>query len=221
MKILFLFLALASSVFAARSFNGSSWVAQTAAIGVPFTFAAWIYPTDTTNGQTVFYNGDTGGTVGYYMNYRANLTNKPVGVIHLPASGGSAEARQDPGITTSRWAHVAAVFTSTNSRSAYVDGASTTNTDSKTSVTPTKIEYGRFGSAAGYFTGAMAEAGIWNVALSADEITALSKGFSPLLVRPSALIHFLPMWRDLADFKGPTATNNGSTATGDHPRVYR
>lgn len=41
--------------------------------------------------------------------------------------------------------------------------------------------------------GAVSELGIWNVILTAGEMTALSKGFSPLLIRPQSLILYTPL----------------------------
>lgn len=68
----------------------------------------------------------------------------------------------------------------------------------------------------------LAELGIWNVALTADEITSLSKGFDPLLIRPSAHVLVDRGYTTGAkDLKLGLGTDTGTLASVAHPRVYR
>lgn len=59
----------------------------------------------------------------------------------------------------------------------------------------------------------------WNVALTDDEIAALAKGMSPLLIRPQSRTFYVPLVRDLIDVHGATLTNGGSTVSA-HGRVF-
>ena len=61
---------------------------------------------------------------------------------------------------------------------------------------------------------------MWNVVLDAAEIAALAKGFSPRLVRPTGLVFYSPMVRDLYDARGGIAltVNGGGLAVADHCR---
>jgi hypothetical protein len=44
--------------------------------------------------------------------------------------------------------------------------------------------------------GRIAEAGIWNVALSDREVAALASGVHPARMRPDALVAYWPLWGD-------------------------
>jgi hypothetical protein len=120
---------------------------------------------------------------------------------------------------------VAAVFVSAASRTAYFNGvASAENT---TSVTPLTFDAAAIGARAIggsyglYADGKIADAAIWNVALTAAEIASLAKGISPRLIRPQSLVFYAPLIRDLIDVKGGLALTNVNTATvSPHPRIY-
>lgn len=69
------------------------------------------------------------------------------------------------------------------------------------------------------FPGNLAEQGFWNLALSDEEMVALSKGYSPLLVRPASLKHYMALIRD-EDFDRMSSdylTANGTPTIATHP----
>jgi hypothetical protein len=69
--------------------------------------------------------------------------------------------------------------------------------------------------------GRTAEVGIWNVALSATELSSLAKGMTCDKVRPQSLVFYAPLVRDLIDQKGGLAiTNNNAATVANHPRIY-
>jgi hypothetical protein len=70
-----------------------------------------------------------------------------------------------------------------------------------------------------YFDGDIAEAGIWNVILSPDEIQSLSKGFIPPRIRPQNLVFYAPLIGGTNDFRGgiPLANFN-NVLVSEHPR---
>ena len=71
------------------------------------------------------------------------------------------------------------------------------------------------------FTGSLAEVGIWNAALTADEVASLADGMTCNKIRPQSLVFYAPLVRDLIDVKGGlTITNNNSATVAAHPRVY-
>jgi hypothetical protein len=101
------------------------------------------------------------------------------------------------------WSHAAAVYASTSSRTAYLNGvAATENTDSD--VTSTGFDRVHIGmrlvtSVPGLFlNGIIAEVGLWNIALAAADIASLAKGFSPLLIRPEGLVAYWPLIGNLS-----------------------
>ena len=71
--------------------------------------------------------------------------------------------------------------------------------------------------------GYMAEAAVWNVALTSAEVSVLSKGYSPLLVRPQSIVSYWPLIGrtspeiDLVGGYGMTLVNAPTTAA--HPRI--
>ena len=73
-------------------------------------------------------------------------------------------------------------------------------------------------------SGHIAEAAIWNVALTAAEVTVLAKGVSPLFIRRQNLVAYWPLYglhSPETDFSGNNRVmtlNNGPTR-GNHPPV--
>jgi hypothetical protein len=102
-----------------------------------------------------------------------------------------------------------------------VGGGTITPTFGGTTPTETLIGVRRLNTLGFYHTGRIAEAAIWNVELTADEIKSLSTGMTADKVRPQSLVFYSPLTRDLIDYKGGLAITNNNTATvANHPRVY-
>jgi hypothetical protein len=77
-------------------------------------------------------------------------------------------------------------------------------------------------STSSMFDGAMGELAIWNAALTAADMASLADGMSPLLVRPSGLVIYLPFVRgDQEWISGKTATTNGTVGVRGHPRTIK
>jgi len=126
--------------------------------------------------------------------------------------------------TNGNWASAAGLFTSSTSRTAYLNGtAGTANTDSGT---PSSVDTlginARWNVSWGSFSSQnCAEVAVWNTNLTAAEITSLSKGFSPRRIRPQSLVWYSPLIRNLQDLRGGVSITNNNTATvAVHPRVY-
>lgn len=129
--------------------------------------------------------------------------------------------------TANTWTRVTAVFASDTSRSLYLGTTAinnTTNIVDATGTPFTSMAIGRrhvIGSTPQYFTGRIAELGIWDAALTADEVRSLNQSASAKIVRPSSLIFYAPLIRDLQDLRGGLAiTNNNGATVQDHPRVF-
>lgn len=72
-----------------------------------------------------------------------------------------------------------------------------------------------------FTTGHVAEFAIWNVALTADEIAALGKGFRASRIRPASLVQYAPCVRGRQEHRlGRTMTLSGTEVISDHPRVF-
>ena len=69
--------------------------------------------------------------------------------------------------------------------------------------------------------GLIAEAAVYNAALTAAEVASLAKGMTPDKIRPQNLVYYAPLVRDLIDQKGGvTITNNNGATVANHPRIY-
>lgn len=188
----------------------------------PFTFACWAYPTtDIGTVRTLISVGNPAGA-GFF---RIGLTTTgPSAFIQKQADGGTNEFQNATGtVSINNWYHVAGIFTSGASRTVYRDGVNnvtgvvsigTTTTDG----TSIGVQAGNIGTPR-HMNGRIAEVGIWNVALTADEIVALAKGFSPKRIRTRSLIFYVPLIRNVYDAKGLPLTTTG-TVVADHPRVF-
>jgi hypothetical protein len=118
------------------------------------------------------------------------------------------------------WAGVTGLSANDSSRFVFFNTTkSTENTTTRTPL-PTSLEV-RIGGDASFFDGLLAEAAIWNAALTDDEVASLAQGFKPSRVRPQSLQFYAPIVRELRDLRGGlTLTNNNTATVADHPRVY-
>jgi hypothetical protein len=92
------------------------------------------------------------------------------------------------------WHHLA-VTVASNNGSFYLDGAADgtfTRGNPGTAGGQTKSIAAQFDGQAP-FNGTLAEMAVWSTALSAAEVASLANGFSPLLIRPSALVAVWPL----------------------------
>ena len=83
-------------------------------------------------------------------------------------------------------------------------------------------------TAALFADGDIAEAGIWNVALTLSEIQSLAAGFAPIMIRPSALKHYVPVsgyHSPESEVVAPTTTGGLATTNtppaAAHPAIVR
>lgn len=207
-----------------RDFNGSSdRIVLPGAIltATPLTISCMAY---STGGGSFPILVKIGGQPNnsYFMLYRSGGKLSAGVANSTPSFGDSLSVANIP---SNAWCHCAGVFTSSTSRQSFLDGvASTANTTNLTPSGLTNTTIGTYtnppdGVFNNYWQGRIAEVGIWNVALTADEITSLSKGISPALIRRQSLVFYSPLVRDISDIRGGlTLTINGTTVT-DHPRI--
>lgn len=142
--------------------------------------------------------GNTGAMGdGFSLNWGGNAAGDPLRAITWNA-GTFALAATTSGYSVNTWHHGCAVFAAANSRTVYIDGgsAATETTSITPGSAPTSIAVGRFQSNApsGYFSGRLAEVGVWSVGLNASEVAALARGISPRRVRPESLVGYWPIW---------------------------
>ena len=210
-----------------RDYNGTtSYIEATSApvTDVPLTLAAW-------------FNADTITANYVLLSVAGSTVNNSFALIAAGAASGDpvqAQTRVTVGTATTNassagggfsantWTHGAAVFSAGNSRLAYRNGvAGTTETTSLTmsGIDTTGVGVRPGSTRANFHDGEIMEAAIWNVALDAGEINALAKGYKPTQVRPSALVFYAPLIREIADYaRGVTLSQVATTVTPHHRR---
>lgn len=213
----------------ALTFNGTSqYISRSGAIlsAAPMTFACWFNPASTTVNSCLINIASQSTNTTYFMLYAdssATLTARTVA-----ASSGSSSVTTGT-LTVGTWAHCAAVFASSTSRTAYLNG--TAATPSTISLTPsfnspiTAIGANFSGNttAVSLMNGTAAWPAIWNIALSSSDITALAGGLHPLRVHPEALVS-CPMLQgnspEIDIVSSTTWTTTASPVLAANPSIY-
>jgi hypothetical protein len=210
----------------AYSFNGSNQYLSTASSpvgGPPLTIAAWMRTTAVSAPARVVGVGVSGGTHRNQLGLTTQFAQ--VQAVSVGPSTVSASNFEGPGVVANVLIHGCAVFQSRSNRLAYMNGIAGAQdfTDVGIQNTANTITVGAgWATTIGiYLAGDVAEVGVWNVALTAQEISSLSKGFACNLIRPQSLVFYAPLVRDLIDFAGGRVITNNNTATvSNHPRIY-
>lgn len=189
--------------------------------GVPITMACWVYNTAFSDNEVIMNLVDKSSTKKGFMFYMRFGTGVLRAVTESDADSEYAEASQAPSVDT--WHHVCAVYAAVDDRRCYLDGGNK-GTES-TSITPSGIDRTAIGQVGDstpgrYLESRVAEAAIWNRALTDAEVLMLSKAYSPSFV-PQSLVAYWPLVRDadtdivggfnLTAFNAPTVAN--------HPRI--
>ncbi len=130
----------------------------------------------------------------FRLSVRGDQAGNEVAAAHRGDTSGVAESTS--GFTVNQWHHGCAVFASSSSRSAFIDGGSKgTETTSANMSGVNGVTIGRTADStpAIPMSGRIAEAAMWNVALADAEVAALASGILPLHIRPEKLVHYWPL----------------------------
>lgn len=168
--------------------------------GPPFTAVAWIYPIDI--GEVLYSIFSLGYSGNYYDNYQCEWRpGTPKIQIYVRNSGGYGVASTTAGPTPGQWNHVVARFSSTSAREVFLNGGNKgIGTGYRVPANlPNQTGIGCYARDPGQdwmqWNGQIAEVGIWNIALTDEEIAVLAAGYSPLFVRPQNLVAYWPLIR--------------------------
>jgi hypothetical protein len=186
----------------------------------PFTVAAWARVDNITGNKAIVTLNQNSGTNRFAL-YAASARLS----WFVNSSAGNAQAQVTADTTANTWFHGCAVETSAASRTVYINGGlSGSNTTSRTPASIDAINVGtdrNNNTNTSLLSGQVCEVGIWSAALTLDEIASLAKGITCDKVRPSALVFYAPLVRELIDVRGGlTITNNNTATVAVHPRVY-
>ena len=144
--------------------------------GLPFTVSAWAYP-DTTNNEAIWAFNKTGNNdenLNLLFYARGGSTKK----FYHYDRGSSSWTLSTNTFETGEWHHIVVVVDSSGNGKLYVNGGEegTWSNGTNTSADRFSIgqEYDGSGSTASdFFDGKIDEVAVWNVALSAADVTAL------------------------------------------------
>lgn len=196
----------------------------------PFTVSLHCYITTNTDSWLLALVDSSAGA----DNYAGVAVDRGLGQNFVAVQRGSAgaETRHIRTYTTNQWIHVAAVFdSSTNGGKIYVDTVEGAYSGSSTTSTTQNLNgflaVGAFRYSAATVatpTGRIADVGIWNVALTTDEIAALARRWSPQRIRPGSLVPYWPLYGNASpepDYSGGAfnLTIAGTLAQSDHAPV--
>jgi len=195
----------------------------------PLTMACWFNSNDLTTGQTLICIGDTATDANFFrLTAQGNAAGDP---LRAQSSSPTANRFWDTttGYSANTLHHAAAVFTSASSLQSFIDGDGSGAYGSSANPTPTGLDttsIGRRGvlTPIQYMSGHIAEAGIWNVALTQAEIDLLAAGHPPSDIRPSNLVDHWLSEESSNPEKGLINSNNMSVIgaiRSNHPRIIR
>lgn len=183
----------------ARAFTNDSSqyleASSTPVTAVPLTMACWFYSTEDANKDLMCI-----GSSSDQSNFILRALDNEYVYASTYDGGTYGAARSASKYGHNAWHHACGVWTDVDARAVFLDGANKgTESTSVTPVDQDRIGIGCYiwgGSTGHYFDGYIAEAAIWNAALTDSEVAILAAGFSPLLVRPASLVFYAPLIRD-------------------------
>lgn len=209
----------------ARGFSTDQFVSVASApiTAAPLTMTCWFQTTDDNSNQGLLFLGDQGSDNDHWGLYATSAAH--ISFRATDTSSYSALTLND--LTADTWHFAAGVEISTSSRRAYLD---TTYDAETTSCTPTPGNIDTFAIGAWrrstdglFLSGRVAEVGLWDVALTEQELAVLAAGYSPLCVRPGNLVLYCPLTRDDdEDLVGGLSlgATNSPTIASHSPVIY-
>jgi hypothetical protein len=205
------------------TFSSGNYFSRASAVvsGPPFTIQAWWYMTGwAADFQLVCQIGRSSST-DHRHNIAVGDAAEPLVTCYSRSTGSDRSAITISASDHNKWNHHLGVWRASNNRQVYFNGvAGTADTTSinPTSLNATSIGIQTNGSNEPASAMRIAEVAIWDIDLGADDIAALAKGFSPLLVRPDRLVEYMPLVR--SDWsKSGAFSATGTPGVQDHPRI--
>lgn len=190
----------------------------------PFTVSVFLKSVTAANVNIAWWCGDKDTPDDYFVLYgasaKATLVTRLTGTNDVISSTNT--------FADATYAHLCGRWTAIDDREVILNGDIANKGSSAVSAEPAgpdRTSLGRFGDSTSFPSddGSLGECAVWGVALGDSEIGALSRGVSPLLIRPAALISYWPMiGRSSSEVDivgGLNLTLVGSPAAKAHPRV--
>ena len=228
----------------ARSFTSSGDKITYGTVSPPLTGTvhAWYYPTWNTTTEAnprmvartyrvstlglfdfCTYNGSGDGNSCYFGWYNSDASYVD-SRYKIPAASI---------VTQNAWTSLAMTWVSTGATLVYSNGSNATSGGSYVAGSANCSSFdisgntntlgNNPGDGSHYAGGSLAEYAIWNVVLSAAELSSLAAGVSPEFIRPASLTVYIPILGQSTEpnyRSGSAGTVTGTTSSA-HPRVYK
>jgi hypothetical protein len=163
----------------------------------PLTMAAWFYTDSIALRQTILAIADKDVADHFHQLIAHGLAAGDPVRYQCQGGGAVVIASTTTGFSANTWHHACAIGRNATDRSVFIDGGSEgTNAQDKTPANLDRTSIGRTGDSTPtfYMSGRIAEAAVWNVDLTDDEVVSLAGGVSPLRVRPESLVAYWPLY---------------------------
>ena len=199
-------------------------VASAPVTAAPVTMSCWFNSLSIAQTQALIVIENAAGNRRYALQILGAVAGDPV-QFGATSGGTTGMALSSIGYTANTWNHACGIEINSASRIVYLNGGNTgTNTTAKNVIDLVELKIGAAnssGTIVNHMNGLIAEVGIWNAELTAEEVASLSKGMACNKIRPQSLVFYAPLIRDLQDVRdGLTLTNNNGATAANHPRVY-
>ena len=186
----------------------------------PITMAGWFRPR--VNVASAQYIACIGASANN-SHLRIGPDTAGVRAQRLDTVGGNFMATSSGSVTAGTWFHICGTFDASANIVAYYNGVAGASVAASNPLSLNRTVIGArmaSGALAFFADGDIAEVGMWNAVLTADEIAALAKGYKCSDIRPQSLRFDLRMIRDLQDRRGGILMTNTNGATvSSHPRI--
>lgn len=188
-----------------------------------FTMACWFRPTESNAATLMSMKSIDGDLFRLSLLQDNQFVNVRLTARQNAGTDGTATSNVDLPMNT--WQHVVGVASGNGLRILYVNGVPTTDSSSRVLAGMNALSFGSgptgdFTPTTGSFSGFVAEAAIWNKALSRPEVEQLVAGYSPSLVNPQGLVFYSPLINNGWDISRGALLTGTVTASGPHARVY-
>lgn len=185
---------------ARRGWSTANYLKATSAVvtAYPFTMSAWCKTSILATQQTIMGLFDSGSSAsaGGQCRLAVSSGNKVRAIV-----ANTLAADTSTSISASTWFHALGVWTSNTLRAAFLNGAGkgTQTTSQVVASFDTTVIGCAVGSStneefAPSGTGDLAEAVVYNVALSDVEALAISRGIHPFLIRGASIVAYWPIY---------------------------
>ncbi len=196
-------------------------------IAPPVSFACWFRSDDLTINQTLVAIGEN-AVFGDLMALKlvGTVAGDPVELAYRGAVGDSV-ARTTAGYGANVWHHACGVRAAIDSGAVYIDsankGTTVVNGGAPNALVRTAIGALWRDVPSDHVSGRIAEAAMWDIALTDEEAIILAAGYSPLFVRPQSLVAYWPLIGRLSPEIDPVGGFDMTLVNGpthaDHPRI--